>query len=139
ELETHPQDLVALARGTRQRRDARMYRRLAAATVGDLSDAASVRRGLRRFAARERLRIATRELLAHPGHDVDVTARELSDLADVCCETALAEALARSDAELGTPVTASGERCPFVVIGMGKLGGRELNAGSDVDLMLFYE
>jgi len=25
-----------------------------------------------------------------------------------------------------------------VVLGMGKLGGRELNAGSDVDLMVFY-
>ncbi len=138
-LEAHPEDLVAVARGTQRQRDARAYRRLAAAAAGDLGDAAGVRRGLRRFASRERLRIATRELLAHPGHDVDVTARELSDLADVCCETALAEALARSDAELGTPVTASGERCPFVVIGMGKLGGRELNAGSDVDLMLFYE
>jgi glutamate-ammonia-ligase adenylyltransferase len=85
------------------------------------------------------MRIAARELLAHPGQDVDVTARELSDLADVCCETALAEALAWAQGHLGSPLTASGDRCPFVVIGMGKLGGRELNAGSDVDLMLFYE
>jgi glutamate-ammonia-ligase adenylyltransferase len=138
-IETHPEDLVALGRGTRQRRDGRTYRRLAAAAVGDMSDAAAVRRGLRRFASRERLRIAARELLAHPGHDVDVTARELSDLADVCCEMALAEALAWAEGSMGTPVAASGEPCPIVVVGMGKLGGRELNAGSDVDLMLFYE
>ena len=43
----------------------------------------------------------TRELQAHPGHDVDVTARELSDLADVCCEVALAEALAWAEARFG--------------------------------------
>ncbi|MGH7295202.1 MAG: bifunctional [glutamate--ammonia ligase]-adenylyl-L-tyrosine phosphorylase/[glutamate--ammonia-ligase] adenylyltransferase, partial [Polyangiaceae bacterium] len=138
-LEAHPEDLASLARGTRQARDARTYRRMAAAAVGDLSDHAAVRRGLRRFAAREKLRIAARELLAHPGQDVDVTARELSDLADVCCEVALAEALAWAGERYGAPRDPGGDLVPFVVIGMGKLGGRELNAGSDVDLILFYE
>jgi glutamate-ammonia-ligase adenylyltransferase len=138
-LDAHPEDVAALARGTRQARDARTYRRLAAGAVGDLSDPVAVRRGLRRFAAREKLRIAARELLAHPGQDVDVTARELADLADVCCEVALAEALGWAEARFGPPLTASGERCAMAVIGMGKLGGRELNAGSDVDLLLFYE
>jgi glutamate-ammonia-ligase adenylyltransferase len=138
-LDAHPEDVAALARGTRQARDARTYRRLAATAVGDLSDPVAVRRGLRRFAAREKLRVAARELLAHPGQDVDVTARELADLADVCCEVALAEALAWAEARFGPPLAASGERCPVAVIGMGKLGGRELNAGSDVDLLVFYE
>jgi glutamate-ammonia-ligase adenylyltransferase len=139
QLDAHPEDLLALARGTRQARDLRAYRRLASSAVGDLSDGARVRRGLRRWAAREKLRIAARELLAHPGHDVDVTARELSDLADVCCEIALAEASAWAEARFGTPIASNGASCAFVVIGMGKLGGRELNAGSDIDLMLFYE
>ncbi|HLK35417.1 MAG TPA: bifunctional [glutamate--ammonia ligase]-adenylyl-L-tyrosine phosphorylase/[glutamate--ammonia-ligase] adenylyltransferase, partial [Polyangiaceae bacterium] len=44
-----------------------------------------------------------------------------------------------ADARFGVPTTASGERCHLAVVGMGKLGGRELNAGSDVDLILFYE
>jgi glutamate-ammonia-ligase adenylyltransferase len=138
-LDAHPEDLAVLGRGARQARDARTYRRLAASAVGDLSDLGAVRRGLRRFAAREKLRIAARELLAHPGQDVDVTARELADLADVCCEVALAEALVWAEARFGPPLAAGGERCPVVVVGMGKLGGRELNAGSDVDLMIFYE
>ncbi len=133
-LDLFPEDLAALARGTRQARDLRSYRRLAAAALGD-----DLRRGLRRFAARERLRIAARELLAHPGQDVDVTARELSDLADVCCEAALGEALRWAEARFGAPIAAGGAPCPFVIVGMGKLGGRELNAGSDIDLMLFYE
>jgi glutamate-ammonia-ligase adenylyltransferase len=138
-MDSHPEDLAAIAHGTARARTLRVYRRLAAVALGDLSDPVGVRRGLRRFAAREKLRVAARELLAYPGHDVDVTARELSDLADVCCEFALAEALAWAEGRFGEPVTSSGEPCGFVIIGMGKLGGRELNAGSDVDLVLFYE
>jgi glutamate-ammonia-ligase adenylyltransferase len=137
-IDTHPDDLVAVARGVRHARDARSYRRLAQIATGD-GDPTRVRRGLRRFSAREKLRVAARELLAHPGHDIDVTARELADLADVCCEFALAEALAWAAARFGPPLTGKGQPCSFVVVGMGKLGGRELNAGSDVDLMLFYE
>jgi glutamate-ammonia-ligase adenylyltransferase len=138
-IDAHPEDLLALSRGTRQARDLRAYRRLAASAVGDLADGARVRRGLRRWTAREKLRIAARELLAHPGHDVDVTARELADLADVCCEIALAEAQAWAEGRFGTPIASNGASCAFSVVGMGKLGGRELNAGSDIDLMLFYE
>jgi glutamate-ammonia-ligase adenylyltransferase len=138
-MEAHPEDVVAIARGARQPRDARAYRRLLASVVAELSDPVAVRKGLRRFAAREKMRVATRELLAFPGHDVDVTARELSDMADVCCEVALAEALGWAEARYGVPMTAAGEPCALVVLGMGKLGGRELNAGSDIDLLLFYQ
>jgi glutamate-ammonia-ligase adenylyltransferase len=142
EIRARPDDVAAVARGTRRARDVRTYRRLASTAVADAGvdgDVTRVARGLRRFAAREKLRIAVREALAYSGQDVDVTARELSDLADVCCEVALAEALAWADARFGVPTGPGGTRVPFVVVGMGKLGGRELNAGSDVDLLLFYE
>ena len=133
-----PDDVIAIARGTKQARDVRAYRRAGLALIGDMTDETAVRHGLRVFAERERLRVAARELLPHAGSDIDVTARELSDLADVCLELALAEALAWADTRFGIPTTSSGERCGFVVLGMGKLGGRELNAGSDVDLLLLY-
>jgi [glutamine synthetase] adenylyltransferase / [glutamine synthetase]-adenylyl-L-tyrosine phosphorylase len=139
-IEAHPEDVAAIARsGTKTARDGNTYRRLALAAVGDLSDEDGVRRNLRRFAAREKLRVAARELLPYAGSDVDVTSRELSDLADVCVDVALMHALMWAEARWGTPLTGAGTRCPFVVIGMGKLGGRELNAGSDIDLLLFYE
>ena len=139
EIAARPRDVVAIARGTKQARDARTYRRVALSLVGDFGDLDSVRRGLRVFTGREKLRIAARELLPHAGSDVDVTARELSDLADVGVDLALGEALAWAADRFGAPTTANGERCAFSVVGMGKLGGRELNAGSDIDLLLFYE
>ena len=133
-------DVLAVTRaGTKTARDLRAYRRLVVSHVGDGTDAEQVRRGLRVFARREKLRVAARELLPLAGSDVDVTSRELADLADVCIQVALAEALGWAAARFGTPETSAGETCAFVVIGMGKLGGRELNPGSDVDLMLFYE
>jgi glutamate-ammonia-ligase adenylyltransferase len=137
---TRPEDVVAIARSKlRIARDLRSLRRLALSFVGDLEDASGVRRGLRLFTQRERLRVAARELLASEGEDVDVTARELSDLAQVSLELATTEALRWAAARFGSPVTASGDPCAFTVLGMGKLGGRELNCGSDVDLLPFYD
>lgn len=135
-----PEDVVAISRGKlRVARDLRAYRRIAAGFVSDLSDHEGVRRGLRHFTQRERLRVAARELRAREAGDVDVTARELADLAQVGIELAVAEAERWAEARFGVPTTSSGERCAFTVLGMGKLGGRELNCGSDVDLLPFYE
>ena len=60
----------------------------------------------------------------------DVTGT-LSDLADRVIERALAEAIAER-----TPGAAP---AGFAVIGLGKLGGRELNYSSDVDLLFLYD
>ncbi len=140
QMTTRPEDVQAIARGRlRIARDLRAYRKLAAAFVPSLEDARGVRRGLRLFVQRERLRIAARELLVSEGVDVDTTARELSDLAQVSIEIAVAEAFSWAAERFGIPRTSGGERCAFTVLGMGKLGGRELNAGSDVDLLPFYE
>lgn len=137
---TRPEDVVAIARGKmRIARDLRTLRKLSHSFVRDLDDTAGVRRGLRLFAQRERLRVAARELLTSEGGDVDVTAREISDVAQVCLEIATDEALRWAEARFGVPVTAAGDRCAFAVLGMGKLGGRELNCGSDVDLLTLYE
>ena len=108
-IETHPEDLVSIGAGLHRARDAQAYRRLAKVSVSDGSNPAQMRGELRRFAAREKLRVSVRELLAHPGHDIDVTSRELADLADVCCEVALTEARSWAAARFGRPITARGE------------------------------
>ncbi|MGH7282566.1 MAG: bifunctional [glutamate--ammonia ligase]-adenylyl-L-tyrosine phosphorylase/[glutamate--ammonia-ligase] adenylyltransferase [Polyangiaceae bacterium] len=130
-LDARPADVRAVAQSLKghKKRDARAYRALAP-SIDDVDFAGK----LRQFAFREKMRIAARELLPDATADVDVTARELSDLADVCIEAALGEATAWAHARFGAP-----EKNSFVVLGMGKLGGRELNAGSDVDLLYAYD
>jgi len=85
-------------------------------------DADARRAGLRRFKRREFLRIGARDLLKLA--PVDVTARELSDLADASVEAAL---------------RSLGPALPFTVIGMGRLGGRELSFASDIDVLFVYD
>ena len=70
------------------------------------------------------LRIAARDLLARPFEE---SLRELSDLADRCLTAALA--CAARETEVEAPA----------LLALGKLGGRELNFSSDVDLLFVYE
>jgi glutamate-ammonia-ligase adenylyltransferase len=91
----------------------------------------------------EKIRIALREAApSRPlgGADVDVTAREHACLAEAAIEVALAEARsAMGVGALRAPRDRGGRPARFVVLGMGKLGGEELNAGSDIDLIYFYD
>lgn len=71
----------------------------------------------------------------------------LSDLAeasiDAACAHLLREAAARGELRLSGAARAEprlvGRHSGLVVLGMGKLGGRELNYSSDVDLMVLYD
>ncbi len=60
-------------------------------------------------------------------------------LAEVSLCAALAQARLELDAQHGEPRNAAGERIAFWVLGMGKLGGRELNVSSDIDLIYVYD
>src|SRR6185369_7524114 len=95
---------------------------------------------LRQFKQQQMLRIATRDL-ARLG-DVDAITRELSDVADVCLSSVLRLCLAQMTHRLGEPhhLDAQGRWCPthFCVLGLGKLGGQELNYSSDVDVLFVY-
>lgn len=71
----------------------------------------------------------------------------LSDLAeaaiDAACAHLLRDAAARGEIRLSgaarTDPRLVGRNSGLVVLGMGKLGGRELNYSSDVDLMVLYD
>jgi glutamate-ammonia-ligase adenylyltransferase len=63
----------------------------------------------------------------------------MTALAEVTLEIALAQALADADARHGAPLDAEGRRIEFWIVGMGKLGARELNVSSDIDLIYVYE
>ncbi|MGZ3429548.1 MAG: [protein-PII] uridylyltransferase family protein, partial [Polyangia bacterium] len=92
--------------------------------------------GLRAFRNREYLRLGARELGWGAQEEV---ARELAHLADVTLDAALGRIHAELVARHGEPRTDDGRPCRFVVFGMGKLGGEELNFSSDIDLLYLYE
>ncbi|MGH6646000.1 bifunctional [glutamate--ammonia ligase]-adenylyl-L-tyrosine phosphorylase/[glutamate--ammonia-ligase] adenylyltransferase [Aquabacterium sp.] len=68
----------------------------------------------------------------------DVT-MAMTELAQVTLERALASAQEEFDGIHGAPLNEHGQRIDLWVIGMGKLGGRELNVSSDIDLIYVYE
>ncbi|NRT56508.1 bifunctional [glutamate--ammonia ligase]-adenylyl-L-tyrosine phosphorylase/[glutamate--ammonia-ligase] adenylyltransferase [Sphaerotilus uruguayifluvii] len=70
---------------------------------------------------------------------VETVTRAMTELAEVTLEAALAFARAEQDERHGAPRTAAGEPIDFWIVGMGKLGARELNVSSDIDLVYVYE
>ncbi len=60
-------------------------------------------------------------------------------LAEATLEAALAQALQDTAARHGQPRTGAGAPIDFWIVGMGKLGARELNVSSDIDLVYVYE
>ena len=96
---------------------------------------------LRRYKSQEVLRIGLQDLVGRQNL-VGIT-EELSNLADVTLDAALefcrSELVRRHGAPRLAGEAGRDRECAFVILGMGKLGGRELNFSSDIDLILLYE
>jgi len=99
-------------------------------------DDADAKRRLRELRRRVMLRAMARDLDGGPR--LDEVCAMMSDLAEESIRAALAVAEARLAPEFGRPRDAQGVAQTLVVIGMGKLGGRELNVSSDIDLVFVY-
>ena len=94
---------------------------------------------LRRFKYREMLRIAARDLNGLA--PLEEVTGELSALAAATLQIAYESARRQLVGEHGLPLMRTDcgmEEADMVVMGMGKLGGRELNFSSDIDLIYFY-
>jgi [glutamine synthetase] adenylyltransferase / [glutamine synthetase]-adenylyl-L-tyrosine phosphorylase len=91
---------------------------------------------LRRWRRREMVRIAWRDLAGWAG--LGQTLADLSALADAAIATASNYAWERLTLRHGVPRSSTGDVQPPVVVALGKLGGRELNFSSDVDLVLLF-
>ena len=105
--------------------------------VSALDHEPSVVRALRRFKHREMLRIAYGDIVR--GQSLRSVTAQISHLADAVVEAALAAARTRLERQRGTPRGPDGQPARFVVLGLGKLGGVELNYSSDIDLVLLYD
>lgn len=118
-------------------RDAEQYRRRLTDRIEEAAgDEAALASVLRRFRAAESARIAWRDLFGLA--PIDTVLREQSALADICVALALEHVEAGLRERHGVPRNGSGEAQSLVVLGMGKLGGRELNFSSDIDLVLVF-
>jgi glutamate-ammonia-ligase adenylyltransferase len=91
---------------------------------------------LRRWRRRELVRIAWRALAGWAG--VEETLADLSDFADTAIRVSVEHARRSLVVRYGEPRAPSGAVQPLLVLAMGKLGGRELNFSSDVDLVLLF-
>jgi len=100
-----------------------------------ITDESALRAALRQLRQRVILRVLARDLggLA----ELEEVCATMTALAEVSIDAALEFLDPDAAAELGAPM-ASGRRQRLIVIGMGKLGGAELNVSSDVDLIFAF-
>src|ERR1043166_8928239 len=86
------------------------------------------------------IRIASRGL-ARLGSTAEITL-EISNVAEVCLDSVLHLCLHQISARFGKPFeqdpSGHWRETKFCVLGMGKLGGQELNYSSDVDVLFVY-
>lgn len=127
QLSRHPEWLLPLLRGDLP---------TMALTLPADADMAVLQQVLRQFRQRWMCAIIWRELQtpdAYPN-----TVADLTRLAETCLQSALDWVQNHLRARYGLPQDDSGQATPLVILGMGKLGGGELNLSSDIDLIFAY-
>src|SRR5207237_3846967 len=82
-------------------------------------------------------RIGTNDIIRD--RPLEEITRDISRVADTALEVALITGLRLTSRRFGDPFTASGEPARCVILAFGKLGGKELNYSSDIDLMFLYD
>ncbi|MBU2549503.1 MAG: bifunctional [glutamate--ammonia ligase]-adenylyl-L-tyrosine phosphorylase/[glutamate--ammonia-ligase] adenylyltransferase [Proteobacteria bacterium] len=107
----------------------------AKARVQGAADLAELQTGLRGFRLKELARLAVRDLTGRA--DLAEVMETLTLVAEACLSASLDVALRLVAERYGLPSRALGFRP--VIMGMGKLGARELNYSSDVDLIYFFQ
>ncbi|HUS24008.1 MAG TPA: bifunctional [glutamate--ammonia ligase]-adenylyl-L-tyrosine phosphorylase/[glutamate--ammonia-ligase] adenylyltransferase [Candidatus Binatia bacterium] len=108
---------------------------LEARVRAEVTAAADVAVALRQARSRELVRIAFAEIAGTPLGD---TLAALTRLAETCTQLAYAQAWSDGVQRHGVPRDESGQAVTGYVLGMGKLGGGELNFSSDIDLILGF-
>ena len=135
-IAAHPEWLTALESEPPQAEEWLAYPAWLKEALAEVSDEASLMRELRLFRRRIMVRIAWAQALRLVPEEN--TLQQLSALAETLIVSArdwLYDACCR---EWGTPCSADGTPQPLLILGMGKLGGNELNFSSDIDLIFSW-
>ncbi|MDF7628172.1 bifunctional [glutamate--ammonia ligase]-adenylyl-L-tyrosine phosphorylase/[glutamate--ammonia-ligase] adenylyltransferase [Erwiniaceae bacterium L1_55_4] len=96
----------------------------------------SLMRELRLFRRHMLVRIAWMQALQHANTEQSLT--QLSTLAEILIAAARDWVWQDCSRDFGTPCNEAGEAQPMLILGMGKLGGGELNFSSDIDLIFAW-
>ena len=93
-------------------------------------------KAIRILRAKHMARIAIRDISGLASFEETCT--DLSELAAIFIEYCLRWLEKDMEQKYGHPYSASGQKMRLIVLGMGKLGGRELNFSSDIDLIFSF-
>lgn len=104
--------------------------------IAAISDEPSLMRAVRLIRHRETVRIAWRDLTGAAA--LVETLQTTSDLADALVGSVLTWWHQQLVSKQGQPLSRAGVPQHMLVLGMGKLGGRELNFSSDIDLIFAF-
>lgn len=102
-----------------------------------ITDEPALKRALRKLRQRVMLRVIARDLNGLA--DLQEVMQSMSVLAEVAVQFALQHLTPWLEASFGSAIGEGGGRQELLVVGMGKLGGGELNVSSDIDLIFAYE
>lgn len=96
---------------------------------------------LHSFQDKELLRVGVRDILGKD--DARATSLALTDIAEVILKALASQCDAELQARSGTPLLTDGPRaglpCRWALLGLGRLGAREMSYHSDLDIILIYE
>ncbi|WP_237219063.1 bifunctional [glutamate--ammonia ligase]-adenylyl-L-tyrosine phosphorylase/[glutamate--ammonia-ligase] adenylyltransferase [Rhodoferax aquaticus] len=70
---------------------------------------------------------------------LEVVTKAMTDLAEIALNAAYQHSIGVLDQQYGPPQSPDGARAQLCIVGMGKLGARELNVSSDIDLIYIYD
>jgi glutamate-ammonia-ligase adenylyltransferase len=134
----HPDLLVDLVQSGDLERGylADEYSKTLKALLAGIVEEATLEKRLRHFRRREMVRIAWRDLCGLS--DLFVTMADLTALAEAVVDQTQAHLYRWQCTTHGVPTSTDGLPQQLVVVGMGKLGGEELNFSSDIDLIFAY-
>jgi glutamate-ammonia-ligase adenylyltransferase len=119
-----------------RRRQSNDYGHKLKGLLADVSDEDTLMRLLRRCRRRELVRIAWRDLAGWA--DLADTMADLSAFADACLHRTLKILHRWQCTQAGIPIAKDGSEQHLAILGLGKLGARELNFSSDIDLIFAY-
>ena len=96
---------------------------------------------LHSFKNAQHLRVGVRDILGKD--DIRATHAALSDIAEACLKQITRTEYAKLTDKFGVPTIGeglrAGQECELMILALGKLGGREPNYHSDLDIIFLYE